>query len=90
MEGVPIHEDNRKAVELAIMVEVGMAVREMSTMTKEMNAKCFHKEYLCLISKMSDSRFFDGSVRRNMTQRFKGMRGSEILQKICYVSTRGR
>ena len=78
MEGVPISEDNRKAVELAIMVEAGTAIREMSTMTKEMRAKCFHGEYLCIISNMSDSRFFDGSVCRNMTHRFKGTRGTEM------------
>ena len=60
------------------MVEAGTAVREMSTMTKEMCSKCFHREYLGLISEMSDSRFFDGSVRRNMTHRFKGMRCTEM------------
>ena len=61
------------------MVEAGSAVREMSTMTKEMRSKCFHREYLGLISEMSDSRFFFyGSVRRNMTHRFKGMRGTEM------------
>ena len=45
MEGVPVSEDNRKAVELAIMVEAGTAVREMPTMTKEMRSKCFHREF---------------------------------------------
>ena len=78
MEGVPVSEENRKAVELAIMVEAGTAVREMSTMTKEMRSKCFHREYLGIITDMSDSRFVDGSVRQNMMQRFKGMRGTEM------------
>ena len=75
---MPVSEDNRKAVELAIMVEAGTAVREMSTMTKEMRSKCFHREYLGIITDMSDYRFVDGSVRQNMMQRFKGMRGTEM------------
>ena len=78
MEGIPINEDNRKAVELAIMVEEGTTVREMSTMTKEMRAKIFYTEYQGLISEMPASRFVDGSVRRNMTERFKGMRDTEM------------
>ena len=60
-----VSENNRRAVELAIMVEAGSAVREMSTMTKEMRSKCLHREHLGLISKMSDSCFFDGSVRHS-------------------------
>ena len=60
------------------MVEAGTAVREMSTMTKEMRSKCFHRKYLGIITDMSDSRFVDGSVRQNMMQRFKGMRGTEM------------
>jgi hypothetical protein len=38
MERELIKEENRKSVELAIMVEAGSNVREMGVMTKELRA----------------------------------------------------
>lgn len=74
MERIPIKEDNRKSVELAIMVEAGSNVREMSTMTKEMRSTAFLSEYLDIVKEIPDDRFVDASVRNNMLVRFKGMR----------------
>ena len=74
MESIPIKEDNRKSVELAIMVEAGSNVREMSTMTKEMRSTAFLSEYLDIVKEIPDDRFVDASVRNNMLVRFKGMR----------------
>jgi hypothetical protein len=42
MERHPIGEENRKSVELAIMVEAGSIVREMGTMTKERREQAFY------------------------------------------------
>jgi hypothetical protein len=78
MERETIKEDYRKAVELAIMVEAGSIVREMGTVTKEQRAMRFFNEYINLIGDLSDSRFDDDGVRRNMVQRFKGMRRGEM------------
>jgi hypothetical protein len=39
MERAQISEDNRKAVELVIMVEAGTTVREMDPMKKEVKEK---------------------------------------------------
>jgi hypothetical protein len=78
MDHETIKEDNRKAVELALMVEAGSIVREMGTMTKEQRSTRFFREYISLIGDIPDSRFEDGGVRQNMEQRFKGMRRGEM------------
>ena len=44
MERELIKEENRKSVELAVMVEAGRNVREMGVMTKELRAIRFHSE----------------------------------------------
>ena len=44
MERELIKEENRKSVELAVMVEAGRNVREMGVMTKELRAIWFHSE----------------------------------------------
>jgi hypothetical protein len=43
MEHRPISEDNRRAVEIAIMVEAGLIVRELGTMTKEEGRRHFSR-----------------------------------------------
>jgi len=78
MERETIKEENRKAVELALMVEAGSTVRDMGTMTKEIRATQFFNEYINLIGDIPDSRFEDDGVRPNMEQRFKGMRRGEM------------
>ncbi len=54
MEWALITEDNRKAVELAIMVEAGTTVREMDPMKKEVNEKAFLKSYVSIIQEIPD------------------------------------
>jgi hypothetical protein len=78
MERIPIKEENRKSVEIAIMVEAGAIVREMSTISKEMRASEFLSEYLSIINEIPDERFVDASVRNNMILRFKGMRKGDM------------
>ena len=74
MERNPISEENRRCVELAIMVEAGSIVREMGAMTKERREQAFHSEYMSLISEIPDERFVDVTVRQQMQLRCKGMR----------------
>ena len=78
MERELIKDENRKSVELAIMVEAGANVREMGTMTKELRALRFQSEYISIISEIPDSRFEDDGLRASMQLRFKGMRKGEM------------
>jgi hypothetical protein len=78
MEHELIKEENRKLVELAIMVEAGANVREMGVMTKELRANWFHSEYVSIIAKIPDTRFEDDSLHASMQHRFKGMRKGEM------------
>jgi hypothetical protein len=78
MERELIKEENRKSVELAIMVEAGANVREMGVMTKEIRANWLHSEYVSIITEIPDTRFEDDSLRASMQHRFKGMRKGEM------------
>ncbi len=78
MERELIKDENRKSVELAIMVEAGANVREMGVMTKELRANQFQSEYISIISEIPDSCFEDDSLRASMQHRFKGMRKGEM------------
>ena len=78
MERELIKEENRKLVELAIMVEAGANVREMGVMTKELRANWFHSEYVSIIAEIPDTRFEDDSLRASMQHCFKGMRKGEM------------
>ena len=46
MDRVPICQENRGTVEIAIMVEAGSVVREMGTMTKERREIAFYEQYI--------------------------------------------
>ena len=78
MEREMIKEENRKSVELAVMVEAGSNVREMGVMTKELRANRFHSEYVSILADIPDSRFGDNGLRASMQNRFKGMRKGEM------------
>jgi predicted TIM-barrel fold metal-dependent hydrolase len=78
MERELIKEENRKSVELAIMVEVGAIVHEMGVMTKELRANRFHSEYVSIIAEIPDTCFEDDSLHASMQHRFKGMRKGEM------------
>jgi hypothetical protein len=71
-------EENRKSVELAIMVEAGANVREMGVMTKELRANRFLSEYISIIAEIPDSMFEDDMMRASMQCRFKGMRKGDM------------
>ncbi len=55
--GLITSEDNCKAVEFPIMVEVGTNVREMDPMKKEANEKVFLKDYVNIIHKIPNEHF---------------------------------
>ena len=74
MERCPKSEDNCRCVELAIMVEAGLIMREMGTMTKDRREQAFHSEYMSLIFEIPRECFVDGTVHQQMQLRFKGMR----------------
>ena len=74
MERYPIGESNCKSVELAIMVEAGLIVREMGTMIKERRETVFYQEYRNIISEIPHEHFEEAGVRVQMQLRFKGMR----------------
>ena len=78
MEREMIKEENRKSVELAVMVEAGANVREMGVMTKELRANHFHSEYVSILADIPDSRFGEDGLRASMQHRFKGMRKGEM------------
>jgi len=63
MERALISEDNRKAVELAIMVEAGTTMREMDPMKKEIKEKAFLNSYVSIIEEIPYERFEDIRTR---------------------------
>ncbi len=78
MERVPIREENRGTVELAVMVEAGSIVREMGTMTKERRESAFYDEYMNVLRDIPSEIFEDDTVREQMMRRFKGMRKGDM------------
>ena len=78
MERVPISEENRGTVELAVMVEAGSIVREMGTMTKERRESAYYEEYMNVLHDIPHELFAEGTVRENMMSRFKGMRKGDM------------
>jgi hypothetical protein len=74
MERSPICEENPRSVELAVMVEAGLIVREMGMMMKEKREQAIYQEYISLLLEISNERFLANGVRVIMQTRFKGMR----------------
>jgi hypothetical protein len=66
MEQAFITEDNCKAVELVIMVEVGTTMREMDPMKKEIKEKTFLNSYVSIIEEIPDECFEDVRTRPAM------------------------
>jgi hypothetical protein len=52
MEGEPIRHSNRKAVEMALLVEAGTMVKNMDTMKKSDRENVLLRKYIALISKL--------------------------------------
>jgi hypothetical protein len=69
-----ISEDNHKAVELAIMIEVGTTVSEMDPMKKEIKEKAFLNSYVSIIEEIPDERFEYIRTRPAMLLAYKGAR----------------
>ncbi len=82
MEQVFIFEDYHKAVELAIMVEVGTTVREMDPMKKEIKEKAFLNSHVSIIEEIPDERFEDVLTRPAMLLAYKGA-WKKILEVWC-------
>ncbi len=73
-----IENGNRKVVELAIMVEVGIHTREMDPIKKEEKERDFLSEYLNIICEILDGNFEDPSVCQAMLTAYKGARKKEL------------
>ncbi len=74
MERATISDENYKAVELAIMIEVGTTVREMYPMKKEAKEKAFLNSYVSIIQEIPNGRFDQASVCPAMLLAYKGAR----------------
>ena len=62
MERALISDLNRKAVELAIMIELGTNVREIDSMKKYSKEKAFLNSYVTIIWEIPDERFENEAV----------------------------
>ena len=88
MDGALIDQQNRKAVELAILVEAGTKVRDMDPMKKATREQVLHRKYLKIINELEDNCFEDTAIRTDMTTMFKGgkarqgLSGSNLLRKL--------
>ena len=71
MERALITDDNRKAVELAIMVEAGTTVREMDPMKKEVKEKVFFNSYVSIIQEIPDEHFEHAHISPVMLLAYK-------------------
>jgi hypothetical protein len=78
MDCQPIENGNRKAVELAIMVEAGTCVREMDPMKKEEKERAFLSEYMNIICEIPNGNFGGPSVCQAMLILYKGARKKEL------------
>jgi len=79
MERAQISEDNRKAVELAIMVEAGTTIREMDPMKKEVKEKAFLNSYESIMQEIPDEHFQHAAIGPAMLLAYKGAR-KKILE----------
>ena len=79
MERALISEENRKAVELVIMIEAGTTVREMDPMKKETKEKVFLNSYVSIIQEIPNERFDQAAVCPAMLVAYKGAR-KKILE----------
>ncbi len=86
MEGAKITQQNRKAVEIAILVEAGTYVRNMDAMKKTKREEKLFSKYLSIINEIEDDRFEYDSVHRDMLHKYKGAKlplsGANLLRKL--------
>jgi hypothetical protein len=79
MEWMLISAENRKAVELVIMIEGGTTVREMDPMKKETKEKAFLNSYVSIIQEIPDKHFDQAALCPAMLVAYKGAR-KKILE----------
>jgi hypothetical protein len=66
MGRVKINEQNKKAVQLVILVEAGTAIQNKDPMKKSMRKEVLLRKYMQIINESEDLQFKDESVRAGM------------------------
>ncbi len=66
MDGVNISQQNRKAVELLILVKAGTTVQNMDPMKKLLREEVLLQKYMQIINKIEDIQFEDESMWAGM------------------------
>jgi hypothetical protein len=88
MDGNKIDQQNRKAVELAILVEAGTVVRNMDPMKKATREQVLLRKYIEIIQEIEDGCFEDATIRCDMLSGYKGgkarqgLSGANLLRKL--------
>lgn len=88
MGGNKIDQENRKAVELAILVEAGTVVRNMDPMKKATREQVLLRKYIEIIQQIEDGCFEDATIRCDMLAGYKGgkarqgLSGANLLRKL--------
>jgi hypothetical protein len=86
LEGIKISQQNRKAVELVILVEAGTFVRNMDPMKKLNREEVLLSKYMNIINEIEDVLFEDNSMRADMLNGYKGAKkelsGTNLLRKL--------
>ena len=88
MDGNKIDQQNRKAVELAILVEAGTVVRNMDPMKKANREQVLLRKYTEIIQELEDGCFEDATIRGDMLAGYKGgkarqgLSGANLLRKL--------
>jgi hypothetical protein len=88
MDGATIDQQNRKAVEIATLVEAFTKVRDMDPMKKATREDILLRKYTGIISEIEDNCFEDPTVCESMLSGYKGakaregLKGSNLLRKI--------
>jgi hypothetical protein len=76
MDGVKISQQNRKVVELVILVKAGTTVQNMNPMKKSSHKEVLLWKYMQIINEIEDIHFEDESVRASMLAGYKGAKKS--------------
>jgi hypothetical protein len=86
MEGIKINQQNRKAVELVILVEAGTFICNMDPIKRSKREEVLLSKYMNIINEIEDVHFKDDSVRADMLNGYKGKKkellGPNLLQKL--------
>jgi hypothetical protein len=88
MDGNKIDQQNRKAVELAILVEAVTVVCNMDPMKKATCEQVLLRKYIELIQEIEDGCFEDATIRCDMLSGYKGgkarqgLSGANLLRKL--------